>query len=73
MTHNYSRCPYEVCALCEAYGDGYSRGKDKGVFESALATIHMRTMPDCACSACTALKSVPLPTLTDTHGVRGYR
>ena len=62
MTHNYSRCPYEVCALCEAYGDGYSRGKDKGVFESALATIHMRTMPDCQCSACTALKSVPLPT-----------
>ena len=62
MTHNYSRCPYEVCALCDAFGDGYARGKDKGVFESALATIHMRTEPHCACSACAALRSVPLPT-----------
>ena len=62
MRHDFTRCPYEVCALCESYNFGYSRGKDKGLFESALATIHMRTKPDCACSACTALKSVPLPT-----------
>ena len=61
-THNYSGCQEEVCDLCAAYGDGYSRGKEKALFEAALATIHMRTEPDCACSVCTALKSVPLPT-----------
>ena len=62
MTHNYSRCPYDACEMCSSYGDGYSRGKDKALFECALAVIHMRSEPDCACSACTALKSVPLPT-----------
>ena len=65
MTHNYSRCPYEVCALCDAYGDGYSRGKDKALFECALAVIHWQSNPDCHCSACTALRSVPLPTYGD--------
>ena len=86
MTHNYSRCPYEVCALCDAYGDGYSRGKDKGVFESALATIHMSTMNlDCqCCSACAAyglfhcrrmgmIKYRTAHKLTDTRQVVGYR
>ena len=62
MSHNYARCLDHGCALCSAYGDGYSRGKDKGVFESALAVVHMRSNSECFCSPCTALRSVPLPT-----------
>ena len=37
---------------------GTSAGKAKALFECALATIHMRTRPECRCSPCTALKSV---------------
>ena len=62
MSHNYARCQEKVCHLCDSYGDGYSRGKDVGVFESALAVIHWQSNPDCQCSPCTALRSVPLPT-----------
>ena len=62
MSHNYSGCQYEVCALCDAYGDGYSNGKDKSLFECALAVIHWQSNPGCRCSACSALKSVPLRT-----------
>ena len=53
--HNYSGCEDQACDLCDAHGEGYSAGKAKRLFECALATIHMRTEPDCRCSACTAL------------------
>ena len=36
-SHNYAGCQDSACTLCDAYSDGYTRGKDKGVFESALA------------------------------------
>ena len=62
MSHNYSGCQDSACALCDSYGDGYSRGKDKALFECALAVIHWQSKPDCQCSPCTALKSVPLLT-----------
>ena len=62
MSHNYARCLDHGCASCSAYGDGYSRGKDKSLFECALAVIHWQSNPECQCSACSALKSVPLPT-----------
>ena len=60
--HNYTGCQERVCTLCDAYSDGYMRGKDKALFESALAVIHWQSEPDCQCSACNALRSVPLPT-----------
>ena len=60
--HDYDGCQDQACDLCAAYGDGYSAGKDKALFECALAVIHWQSEPDCACSACTALRSVPLPT-----------
>ena len=57
-SHNYAGCQDSACDLCAAHGDGYSAGKAKALFECALATIHMRTRPECRCSPCTALKSV---------------
>ena len=60
--HNYTGCQDSACTLCDCYADGYSIGKDKALFECALATIHMRSEPDCACSVCTALRSVQAPT-----------
>ena len=63
MSHDYAGCQDSAaCDLCDAYSDGYSAGKAKALFECALAVIHMRTRPECWCSPCTALKSVPLPT-----------
>ena len=57
-SHDYAGCQDSACDLCAAHSDGYSAGKAKALFECALATIHMRTRPECRCSPCTALKSV---------------
>ena len=31
--HNYAGCQDPICVLCEAYGDGYTAGKEKAYFE----------------------------------------
>ena len=33
FTHNYAGCQEPVCALCDAYGDGYTAGKEMAYFE----------------------------------------
>ena len=33
FTHDYAACQDPICALCEAYGDGYTAGKEKAYFE----------------------------------------
>ena len=57
-SHNYTGCQEEACDLCAAHGAGGA----KAFFECAIAACHWQSEPDCACSACTALRSVPLPT-----------
>ena len=32
MNHNSTGCQDQACDLCDAYGDGYSMGKAKGLF-----------------------------------------
>ena len=38
------------------YGAGYAAGKEKALFEAAIAACHIRTTPDCGCSPCTTLR-----------------
>ena len=76
--HDYTGCQDSACGLCAAYGTGYAAGKDKGVFECALATIHMSTTPECRCSSCVGLRyaifslsegtPAPPPPPTPKHG-----
>lgn len=33
MAHEYASCQSALCALCDAYGDGYTAGKDKANWE----------------------------------------
>ena len=56
MNHNYTGCQDSACDLCTAHGEGYSAGKDKALFEAAIAIGHMRATPECRCSPCTALR-----------------
>ena len=32
-THDYAGCQNPICALCDAYGDGYTAGKEAAYFE----------------------------------------
>ena len=50
--HNYADCQDQACALCDAY----AQGKDRALFECAVAACHIRTTPECECSPCTALR-----------------
>ena len=54
--HDYANCQDSACELCDAHGDGYSEGKDKALFEAAIATCHMTTTPECRCSPCVGLR-----------------
>ena len=55
--HNYAGCHDPICALCEAYGDGYTAGKEKAYFE--VRTWHPKEhAPSCGCNPCMAARSV---------------
>ena len=55
--HDYANCQDPAaCALCDAHGDGHAAGKDKALFECAIAACHMSATPECECSPCTALR-----------------
>ena len=57
FTHNYAACQNPVCALCDAYGDGYSAGKEKAYFE--VRNWHPKQhAPSCGCNPCMAARSV---------------
>ena len=50
FTHNYLACQDPICALCDAYGDGYSAGKETGVLRgpqlaSPAARALLRVQP----------------------------
>ena len=38
FTHDYAACQDPICALCEAYGDGYTAGKERLISRSAPGT-----------------------------------
>ena len=57
FTHDYAGCRDPICALCEAYGDGYTAGKEKAYFE--VRTWHPKEhAPSCGCNPCMAARSV---------------
>ena len=56
MSHNYSGCQDSACDLCDAHGEGYSAGKDKALFECAIAVGHFAVTPECRCSPCVGLR-----------------
>ena len=50
-------CQDPICPLCEAYGDGYTAGKEKAYFE--VRTWHPKEhAPSCGCNPCMAARSV---------------
>ena len=57
FTHDYAACQDPICPLCEAYGDGYTAGKEKAYFEvrNWSPTDHA---PSCGCNPCMAARSV---------------
>lgn len=57
-THaDYAACQAPVCALCDAYGDGYSAGKETAYFE--VRRWHPQEhAPSCGCNPCIAARSV---------------
>ena len=57
FTHDYAACQDPICPLCEAYGDGYTAGKEKAYFE--VRTWHPKEhAPSCGCNPCMAARSV---------------
>ena len=56
-THDYAGCQNPICALCDAYGDGYTAGKEMAYFE--VRNWHpQQHAPSCGCNPCTAARSV---------------
>ena len=56
-THDYAACQAPICALCDAYGDGYSAGKETAYFE--VRNWHpQQHAPSCGCNPCIAARSV---------------
>ena len=57
FSHNYAACQDPICPLCEAYGDGYTVGKEKAYFE--VRSWHPKEhAPSCGCNPCMAARSV---------------
>ena len=55
--HDYAACQSPICALCDAYGDGYTAGKEAAYFE--VRNWHPRQhAPSCGCNPCIAARSV---------------
>ena len=56
-THDYAGCQNPICALCDAYGDGYTAGKKMAYFE--VRNWHpQQHAPSCGCNPCMAAWSV---------------
>ena len=56
-THDYAGCQNPICALCDAYGDGYTAGKEMAYFE--VRNWHpQQHAPSCGCNPCMAAWSV---------------
>ena len=56
-THDYAACQDLSCVRCDAYGDGYTAGKEKAFFE--VRTWHPKEhAPTCGCNPCITARSV---------------
>ena len=56
-THDYAACQAPICALCDAYGDGYTAGKEMAYFE--VRNWHpQQHAPTCGCNPCITARSV---------------
>ena len=49
--HDYAACQDQICVRCEAYGDGYTAGKEKAHLE-VRNTFTDNHAPDCGCEPC---------------------
>ena len=58
MLHNYASCPSIACNLCDAYGDGYSRGKASAVFE--ILNVGTDHLSGCGCTPCKVRRTLQL-------------
>ena len=55
--HDYAACQDLSCVRCDAYGDGYSAGKETAYFE--VRNWHPKQhAPSCGCNPCIAARSV---------------
>ena len=59
MTHDFAGCTDLACELCDAYGDGYSAGKDKLEHE-LRARLQTRHAAGCGCRPCVLVRAVGL-------------
>ena len=59
MSHDPALCPRPACSECDAYGDGYTRGKSKAFAEVTEAATSGHT-PDCGCQPCRIAARVAL-------------
>ena len=54
-THEPADCELAACDRCDAYGDGYSAGKDAAYF--AISTWELGAhASDCGCRPCLAIR-----------------
>ena len=68
MNHDVTLCELPICALCDAWAEGYQQGKDKARFELEVWDgTHALT---CGCEPCrivrgilAKVKSSPIPEL----------
>ncbi len=57
FTHDYAACQELSCVRCDAYGDGYTAGKETAYFE--VRNWHPKQhAPSCGCNPCMAARSV---------------
>ena len=57
--HEYAGCEDLACELCDAYGDGYSAGKDK-LEDELRSRLKTRHAAGCGCRPCKLIRAVGL-------------
>ena len=48
FTHDYAACKDPICALCDAYGDGYTAGKERRLTSMSVTGTRRNTRPPAA-------------------------
>ena len=62
--HDPALCPRPVCSECDAYGDGYARGKAKAL-EEVLDAQHNAHADECRCDPCRVYLDLIAPEVLD--------
>ena len=58
MTHDPALCDRHSCTRCDAYGDGYARGKEKAYFEVRAVLDGLDHARGCGCEPCKLIRDV---------------